>query len=668
MSIFKSSTSNVMMNSDHCFLHILVEEDSKSGSGTKSRGANDSPKTNKSIKSSSCGNSNDCKQCSREYGSENSHANYSEDFISDCSETARRSNNLKLSGTEEKKSQKKKKKKKGQHIVPPKGGKKLPPKKMQHKNTSFLSLQNNTISQKKNAVAQRISSAKLQKIRELKNELFDLQHKLEASNLENQILKELQCRHLKAIGRYENSENNLPDLLARHYTEVRTLRKLLRMSQEEERNTSRKLRKVEAELLKNKDALQALRKLSEDKGLAERDELNHRLSVLTEKIEDNNKRIQVLEKQLKLNNSTFSRQLADENKRAVEAGIITKHLQMEINSLHQKIKEKERELCIRNIYANRMLKIPKDKGDSVPHEKSSCLSLNKSVQVDKQSFRSLLLSQYQNKETEKSPIQLSKKEEHSEDKNQKVKASEAHIDAQCEVEKQRTKKISKLETFNRTCREFLREGKPVTEEYTRLEYMKQEEKKREEQKRKAKLLKQELKEMMKAEQTPLNDIVKKNSQEGDAVEEREKEQKPDKQLNSSGREDSKPVTPTQSNKTPIRLRKQYIFSEATENLHQGLPASGTKFRTGSLCNHRHAFQDCSEIAESKVKNSFGLYEPSFGKVTRTRQKDSLVEAEGSTPMTFTERKNSLMKELFGPSCVLKDNHSNNTMTEAEREK
>ncbi|KAM8819859.1 LOW QUALITY PROTEIN: lebercilin-like protein [Eudromia elegans] len=495
---------------------------------------------------------------------------------SDCSETAKKSNNLRLSRTEEKKSQKKKKKRKGEHITALKGGKKLAPKKMQHKNTSFSSLQNNMISQKKNVMAQRISSAKLQKIRELKNELFDLQHKLEASNLENQILKELQCRHLRAIGRYENSENNLPDLLARHYTEVRALRKLLRSSQEEERNTARKLRKVETELLKNKDALQALHKLSEDKALADKDELNYRLSVLTEKMEVNNKRIQVLEKQLKLNSNTFSRQLANENKKAVEAGIITKHLQMEINSLHQKIKEKERELCIRNIYANRMLRIPKDKGDSAPQEKS--LSLNKSVQVDKQSFRSLLKPQYQNKE--KRPPQLSK----------------------------------------------------------------------------------ELKRMLKAEQTPPDDIPKKNNQEGDAVE--KYEQKPDKQLNNNQKEDRKCVIPMQRNKTPIRLRKQYIFSEATENLHQGLPTSGTKSLTGS---HRHTLREGSEMAESKVKNSFGLYEPSFGKVPQTRQ-DSLVEAEGCTHMTFTERKNSLMKELFGPSCVLKDNHSAATMKEARKEK
>lgn len=174
------------------------------------------------------------------------------------------------------------------------GGKKSPAEKIPHENSSFLSLQSSMISQKKNAVAQRISSARLHKIKELKNEIFDLQHKLEASSLENHVLKQLQRRHSKAIGRYENSESNLPDLLASHYNEVRALRKLLRMSQEDERNASRKLRKVEAELLKTKDALQALHVLSEDKALAESEELDHRLSVLTEKMEVNNKRIQVI--------------------------------------------------------------------------------------------------------------------------------------------------------------------------------------------------------------------------------------------------------------------------------------------------------------------------------------------------------------------------------------
>ncbi|KAM6213572.1 LOW QUALITY PROTEIN: lebercilin-like protein [Sarcoramphus papa] len=566
-----------------------------------------------------------------------------------CFETARSSKRLEISGTEEKKTQekekkKKEKKKKGQHIFPQddkKGGKKLPAEKIPHQNSSFLSLQSSMSSQKKNAVAQQLSSARLHKIKELKNEIFDLQCKLEASSLENHVLKQLQCRHSRAIGRYKSSESNLPDLLASHYNEVRALRRLLRMSQEDERNTSRKLRKVEAELLKAKDALQTLHILSEDKALAEREELDHRLSVVTAKMEVNDKRIQSLEKQLKLNNSTFSRQLAKENKKAVEAGIITKNLQMEINSLYQKIKEKDRQLYVKNIYANQMPKIPKDKSDSVSHEKS--LSINRSVQVDEQSFRSLLLSQYQTQETEKGPIQLTKEKKYLEDKNRKAKAKEAYTDAQCRTEKQSTKKISKPETFNRTRREYLREGRLLTEEYTSLEFMKEEEKDT--------LLKRELKKLMKTEQTPLSDSVKENNQEEDAMEEYEKEEKqPDEQLNNSEKAGSKCVTPGPRNKTPIRLKKKYIFSEATENLHHGLLTPGTKQKKGSLCNHRHAGQDCSETAETKVKSSFGLYEPSFGKVTKTRQKDSSIEAEGCAHMTFAERK-SLMKELFGPGCV-----------------
>uniref|UniRef100_A0A8C3BRF4 Lebercilin-like protein n=1 Tax=Cairina moschata TaxID=8855 RepID=A0A8C3BRF4_CAIMO len=524
------------------------------------------------------------------------------------SETAGSSDSLELPGIEEKKTpkdEKKKKKKKGQHNFSQNGGNKLPTKKKPHQNPSFLSLQNNVISQKKNTVAQRILSARVHKIKELKNEIFDLQQKLRTSNLENQVLKQLQWRHLKAISGYENSERVLPDLLARHCSE-------------------------------------ALHMLSEDEALAEREELYHKLSVLTEKMEVNNKRIQSLEKQLKLNNSTFSRQLAEESKKAVEAGIITKNLQMEISTLHQKIKEKDRQLYVKNIYANRMPKIPKDRGDSVPHEKS--LSRNMSVQVDKQSFRSLLLPQHQTQETEKSPILLSEVKKPSGDKNQKAKANEAYTDAQQKTEKQSAKRIPKPEPFSRRHREYLEEDKPLTEEHTRLECIKQEEGKRD-------FLKEELKKMIKTEDTPLTDSVKENSQEQDAVEEYEKEKKLDEKLNNSGNSGSKFVTPGPRNKSPTRLKKQYTFSETTENLHHGIPTSGTKPRKCSHCNHRHARQDCSEGLDSKVKNPFGLYEPSFGKATKTRQRDSSAEAEGCAHKTFAERKKSLMKELFGPSCV-----------------
>ncbi|XP_009698255.1 PREDICTED: lebercilin-like protein [Cariama cristata] len=546
-----------------------------------------------------------------------------------CSETVRSSKHFEISGAEEKKTQEKEKKKKEKkekiYFGLNAGGKKLTAEKIPREDPSFLSLQSSVTSQDTYALAQQIGAA-LYEIKDLKNEIFELQHKLEQSSSENHILKQLQCRHLKAIGRYNNSKNNLPHLLASHDNEVKSLRKLLRVSQENEKNTSRKIRTVEAELLKAKNALQTLHMLSEDKTLAEKEELDRRLSAIAEKTEVNDKRIQSLEQQLKLNSIIFSRQLAIENKKAVEVGIITKNMNTEIRCLHQLIKEKDRQLYIQNTYANWMRKNPKDKCDSVPHEKS--LGINRSVPVEKQRFPLPLLAQYQTQKTAKSLIQLKKEKKSSEVKNQKAKANEASTDAQCRTEEQSTKQIPNPEPCNRRHREYLRKGRQPIEEHVYLEFM-------EEKLKESDLLKRKVKKLMKTEQTSLSDGVKENNQEEDAVEDYEKEEKkPDEQLRNSEKAGSKCVTPDPRQKT-IKLQKKDIFSEATENLHHRPLTSGTKPKKGSLCNGRHAGQDCSKTAESKVENSFGPYEPSFGKVPKTRQEES-SEAEGCTQTTFGE--------------------------------
>ena len=81
--------------------------------------------------------------------------------------------------------------------------------------------------------------------------------------------------------------------MAKHQNEVKNLRQLLRKSQAKERAMSRKLREMDGELLRTKDALQALQKISEDNSLPEREELTQRLSILTAKMEANDKKIQV---------------------------------------------------------------------------------------------------------------------------------------------------------------------------------------------------------------------------------------------------------------------------------------------------------------------------------------------------------------------------------------
>lgn len=124
--------------------------------------------------------------------------------------------------------------------------------------------------------------------------MYVLKNKLEEAKTENQVLKRLQYRHLRTIANYETAEANLPDLLEKHSREARTLRVLLRKSQERERIVSTKLREIEMKLLKTKDAYQALQKLCEDKHLPERAELQQSLTAFTEKMEANDKRIQVI--------------------------------------------------------------------------------------------------------------------------------------------------------------------------------------------------------------------------------------------------------------------------------------------------------------------------------------------------------------------------------------
>ncbi|KAJ1112944.1 hypothetical protein NDU88_001204 [Pleurodeles waltl] len=204
----------------------------------------------------------------------------------------------------------------------------------------------------KDVVAQRILSARLRRIKELKNELYEQQQKLEAIHVENKILKRLQLRHIKALGKFESTENDLHQLLTRHNSEVRILRGLLRKSQEQERNVSRKLKEADVELLRTKDCLQKLQKLSEDKGLEEREELSMKLLALSGQLEAEESRIKGLEKQLKLNTACFTRQLAAENRKTTDAREITKKLQLDIAVLQQKLKVRPEFFCFSSVMSS----------------------------------------------------------------------------------------------------------------------------------------------------------------------------------------------------------------------------------------------------------------------------------------------------------------------------
>ncbi|KFZ45606.1 Lebercilin, partial [Antrostomus carolinensis] len=140
-------------------------------------------------------------------------------------------------------------------------------------------------------VTKRVLSARLLKINELRNELTELHIKLDELQKENRALKRLQHRQEKALNKFEDTENEISQLLARHNNEIRILRERLRKSQERERATERRLKDSEEELYRTKAVLQKLKKLSADKHLAERDDLAKKLACAESRLEDSEKRI-----------------------------------------------------------------------------------------------------------------------------------------------------------------------------------------------------------------------------------------------------------------------------------------------------------------------------------------------------------------------------------------
>ncbi|XP_069492161.1 lebercilin-like protein [Ambystoma mexicanum] len=501
-----------------------------------------------------------------------------------------------------------------------KGSTRYPWKKSQPWKNSLLkshSLKRPRINYEKDVVVQRILSARLHRIKELKNEVYEQQRTLEAVQIENTILKRLQLRHIKALGKFECTENELHQLITRHHSEVRALRGLLRKSQEQERNVSRKLKDADGELLRTKDNLHKLQKLSEDKDLEEREELSMKVVALTGRLEDEEKRIQALEKQLKLNTAFFTRQLAVENRKNVDARETTKKLQLDISMLHQKLKEKERELDIRNIYANRM---PKglQKYDSSPHQKGE--NLNKAIQTESRIF---ILAEDASQDLEDGALLAEEeKEKLSPDACKKIRD-----DSQWSHE------------------DLLKEETRLLEEH--YECMERQRKRKEEQEREAEMLRQELGRLENETES-----LKVEAPQGENSFEGMDDTNTDNQT--SGAES---YTKMQTKNITVRLRRHYKFTEATENLHQGFPATGPI--SSSINKNPLKYQ--SEEADSELENSCSRYEPSFGKIFNSaipKQKATEGKDGKKGTTTLRDKKDSLMEELFGPGYSFKSSFSN----------
>ncbi|XP_026556639.1 lebercilin-like protein [Pseudonaja textilis] len=522
------------------------------------------------------------------------------------------------------------------------GGKILPKKKPPQKTTSIT---NHTINaQEKNNMAYRLLSAKDHKIKELKNEAAVLQNKLKTFTTENKILKRLQSRHLKAISKYENAEINLPDLLATRSSEVQTLKAHLRTSQKEERRASKKLRDVQAQLLKTTDSLRALQKLSGDKKLEEREQLQCKLTSLTQKLEACDKKTQDMEKQLSSNTISFRHQLSVEKKKIIEAQSIRANLQVEIKSLKLKLQEIQRELSITNIYAHRMHKGQPEKGDSSSSPK--VVKVNKAIQVN----ISLNAMKLQKPEPEVSPMIC------REEMKANIGVEELFNMAENVTPKTEVHLCEKLPVHNISNQTFMvftaeitffaglqsEETCPRVEKNIHPENTERQKNRRERQG--LDLLKQEFEKLQTEPSFLLTPCVqpKENNLEDVTVEKQE------------NKDEAKEAVchKLTRHRTTSTFKKQYVFSEAIQNLHQGYPSTGPLVNPKIPSSRRSRNWQQGETGDF-VEDSVSSYEPSFAKFPKERQKDNpSTLSEENSPKIPPEKKRLLLEKLFGPNRIL----------------
>ncbi|XP_039638722.1 lebercilin isoform X2 [Perca fluviatilis] len=231
-------------------------------------------------------------------------------------------------------------------------------------------------------VTKRMLSARLLKINELRNSLAELQQRTDELQKENRVLRQLQVRQEKALHRYDDTESEISQLLSRHNNETHVLRERLRRTQERERATERRMKDSEEQLQRSQGTIARLKKLVDQRELGTRDELSRKLEEEKTRAQEAERKIKELERSMELSNSSYQRQLAAERKKTISAQEEIRTLQEELERLTIKLKEKERELDAKNIYANRVMKpaLRKDV-DSGTKRKVPSRSSTKAVQT-----------------------------------------------------------------------------------------------------------------------------------------------------------------------------------------------------------------------------------------------------------------------------------------------
>ncbi|XP_022082038.1 lebercilin-like protein isoform X2 [Acanthaster planci] len=236
-----------------------------------------------------------------------------------------------------------------------------------------------------NEVTRRMLSAKGHTISRLRNEFNQLQKEHDETVRENKLLKELQRRQERALAKFDSEESELPQLLKKHSAELDSMRRRIRKYQERDRDRERRLKDKDEQYLRAEDELKHIRALAEDKGLLERHELQRKLDRLRGKLEARDKKLGEMERYVEHLKKNQRHELHERQGREEELKGQVASLEMENERLQNQLREKEKELEVRNIYSNRLIKPPGKLRHNLSPTGLKPVMLSKATSTDDQS-------------------------------------------------------------------------------------------------------------------------------------------------------------------------------------------------------------------------------------------------------------------------------------------
>ncbi|XP_022082039.1 lebercilin-like isoform X3 [Acanthaster planci] len=525
-----------------------------------------------------------------------------------------------------------------------------------------------------NEVTRRMLSAKGHTISRLRNEFNQLQKEHDETVRENKLLKELQRRQERALAKFDSEESELPQLLKKHSAELDSMRRRIRKYQERDRDRERRLKDKDEQYLRAEDELKHIRALAEDKGLLERHELQRKLDRLRGKLEARDKKLGEMERYVEHLKKNQRHELHERQGREEELKGQVASLEMENERLQNQLREKEKELEVRNIYSNRLIKPPGKLRHNLSPTGLKPVMLSKATSTDDQSKhprpppterqqrewsaeevrrREELTTRVKSPkdatpktehkvEPEKPKQKEPKSEEPSEEPNKELSEHEKILrdldmgwgrrDGGEERQRQEEGRRRQLEEEERRKKEEVRQKE--LEERLRREEDERRRRRAEEEAAARKKLEEEEKEREKK---------KKEDQEKEAERVAEERRKKDLLL-AKMREIDDGRKPDSG-----RSHKSYNFTKPVENLHNGVPSHPEE--TGP--------------AKGKKDDAllFGSYAPTFtsGKVAQKPKKKSFFDDDDDSdsdlfskrkPATSPQgdKKSNLMADLFGNSA------------------